>query len=148
MAMPEEKPRVADEANRADAGVQGDEGFSLDRRAASFGFAFSGLGHMLRTQHNAWIHLVFTVAVIGVGVLLQLSRLDWSALVLAMGLVWAAEALNTALESLADAVSPQEHPLVGRAKDAAAGAVLVCAIAAAAVGFLVLGPPLLGWLGF
>ncbi len=121
-------------------------GFSLERRAESFGYAFAGVGHLLHTQHNAWIHLVFTIAVIGVGVLLPLSWLEWAALVLAMGLVWTAEALNTAIEALADAVSVDHHPLVGRAKDVAAGAVLLSAIASVLVGLLVLGPHLWVWI--
>ena len=65
---------------------------------------------------------------------------------LAIALVLAAECLNTALESLADAVAPDPHPLVARAKDAAAGGVLLAAIGAAVIGLLVLGPPLLAWL--
>ena len=129
MATPEEN--TSDQANS----------FSIERRAASFGFAFAGIVYLLRTQHNAWIHLVLTVAVVGVGVLLPLSRLDWAALVFAIVLVWAAEAFNTAIECLADAVSTREDPLLGRAKDVAAGAVLLCAIAAVAIGVLIIGPP-------
>ena len=79
------------------------------------------------------------------GLLLGLSRADWCWLVLAIALVWVAECMNTALESLADATSPDPHPRVGRAKDAAAGAVLCAAIGAALIGLLVLGRPLLAW---
>ena len=80
----------------------------------------------------------------------RLSRwLGWATsaavLAVAIALVWAAECLNTAVESLADATSPDHHPLVGRAKDAAAGAVLCAAIGAAVIGLLVLGRPLLAW---
>ena len=71
---------------------------------------------------------------------LGVSRLEWCWLVAAIAWVWTAEALNTALESLADAVHPDRHPLVGRAKDAAAGAVLAASLGAAAIGLLVLGP--------
>ncbi|MDP6980655.1 MAG: diacylglycerol kinase family protein [Myxococcota bacterium] len=117
-------------------------GFSLERRVESFSYAFAGIAHMLRTQHNAWIHLVVSIAVVGVAVLLPLSRLEWCALVFAIGLVWIAEGFNTALESLADAVTEESHPLVGRAKDVAAGAVLIAAAVAAGVGLLVMGPHL------
>jgi diacylglycerol kinase len=102
---------------------------------------------VLRTQHNAWIHAVATVLVVGTGLVLRLSRLDWCWLVVAIALVWSAEAMNTALERLADATSPDPHPLVRDAKDAAAGAVLVLAVAAVAIGVFVLGPHLLARLG-
>jgi diacylglycerol kinase len=63
-----------------------------------------------------------------------------------MGLVWSAEAFNTALEFLADAVSQEPHPLIGQAKDIAAGAVLMAALAAAIVGILLFRPYLLDFL--
>ena len=83
---------------------------------------------------------------VAAGVLLDVSRGDWCWLVLAISLVFAAECMNTALESLADAAAGDPHPLVGRAKDAAAGAVLCTAVGAALIGLLVLGHPLLAWL--
>ena len=113
-------------------------------RARSFAHAAAGLLAVLVTQHNARIHAVATVLVLVLGLFLGVSRLEWCWLIAAIGAVWTAEAINTALESLADAVAPQPHPLVGRAKDAAAGAVLVAALCAAAIGVLVLGPHL--WL--
>lgn len=82
---------------------------------------------------------------VGLGLLLGLPRGDWCWLVVAIAMVFAAECMNTALESLANAVAPDPHPLVGRAKDAAAGAVLCAALGAAGIGALVLGPPLLAW---
>jgi diacylglycerol kinase (ATP) len=81
--------------------------------------------------------------VVGGGLILGLSRLEWCAVVLACAAVWSAEALNTALELLADATTQEMHPLIGQAKDVAAGAVLVTAIGAAVVGLLVFGPHLL-----
>jgi diacylglycerol kinase (ATP) len=109
----------------------------------SFAFAARGIRTMLATQHNAWIHLGATLAVVAVGLSLGISRLDWVALVLAIVSVWMAEAINTAFEFLCDVASPEFHPLVEKAKDIAAGAVLIGAIGAATVGLLVLGPPLL-----
>ncbi len=97
---------------------------------------------MLASQHNAWIHALATVAVCGLGVWLDLSRLEWCWVVVAIVAVWTAEALNTAFELLCDVAAPEFHPLVEKAKDAAAGAVLITAIGAAGVGLLVLGPPL------
>lgn len=122
------------------------ERFTLRARARSFAHAAAGLRDMLATQHNARIHAVVTLAVLVAGFLFGITRLEWCWLIAAIAAVWAAEALNTALESLADAVAPGQHPLVGRAKDAAAGAVLVAALGAAAIGLLVLGPHLWVWL--
>jgi len=122
------------------------EGFDVKSRLASFRYAGRGLAALVREQHNARIHAAATVAVIAAASLFGVSRLEWCALVLAMSSVWGAEALNTALEHLADAAVPERRPLVGKAKDAAAGAVLACAIGAAAVGLLVLGPHAAAWL--
>lgn len=116
--------------------------FSLRARARSFVDAGAGVLYVLASQHNARIHVAVTLAVLAAGAGFGVSRLEWCALLAAIALVWAAEALNTALETLADAVAPERHPLVGRAKDAAAGAVLLAALGAAAIGLLVLGPHL------
>jgi diacylglycerol kinase (ATP) len=113
--------------------------FSIAARLRSFGYAGRGLG-TLATQHNAWIHAVATVVTVAVGLALRLGRLEWLALVFAMVLVWAAEALNTALELLCDVASPGFHPLVRRAKDVAASAVLICALGAVVVAALVFVP--------
>lgn len=112
-------------------------------RLRSFAYAFAGLRVVVVTQRNTWIHAVATLLVVALGFWLELGRLDWCWLVVAIALVWIAESFNTALESLADASVPEQHPLVRRAKDSAAAAVLLAAIAAAAIGFLVLGRPLL-----
>lgn len=98
---------------------------------------------MLKTQHNAWLHTFTTIMVVGAGAFFQLSRFEWSWLVLAIMAVWSAEALNTAFEFLADATVPTYHPLIGKAKDVAAGAVLITAIGATIIGLLVLGPHLM-----
>jgi len=116
--------------------------FSLRSRLESFGFALRGVAFVLRSQHNAWIHLGATVAVIGTALYLDLPRADWFWLILAITGVWCAEIFNTAVEQLADAVDSEPNPSIGRAKDAAAGAVLIAAMGAAAIGFIVLGPPL------
>ncbi len=117
--------------------------FQFTGRLRSFRFALAGIWTVLRSQHNAWVHAAATVVVVAAGLLLGLSASEWAVLVLAMMAVWAAEALNTAFEFLADVTSPQFHPLVKQAKDAAAGAVLIAAIGAVVIGLLVLGPHLL-----
>jgi diacylglycerol kinase (ATP) len=98
---------------------------------------------MLRSQHNAWVHAVATIGVVALGLLLGVTAAEWCVLVLALMAVWTAEALNTALELLADAASPDFHPLVAKAKDVAAGAVLLSAVGSVVIGLLILGPPLL-----
>lgn len=111
-------------------------------RLRSFRFAWRGIVEFQGTQPNARIHLVATIAVVAMAFLLGVSRGEWALLVMAMGLVWTAEALNSAVELLGDRITPAPDELVGRAKDIAAGAVLLASIAAAVTGFLILGPPL------
>lgn len=97
---------------------------------------------MLCTQHNAWIHSAATFAVLAAGVVFRVSAVDWCLLTLATMAVWTAEALNTAFEFLTDVASPSFHPLAEKAKDVAAGAVLITACGAAVVGLIVFGPHL------
>lgn len=113
---------------------------SLRRRLASFRFAFQGLKLLVRTQPNARIHLTLAVAAVSGGWFFQISRVEWMAVAVCMGMVLALEAVNTALENLTDLVSPEFHPLAGKAKDLAAGAVLLAAMAALTVGLLVFVP--------
>jgi len=123
--------------------MSNDTAFSLRARIRSFRHALRGLRNVLTSQHNAWIHAGATLGVCAAAAFLEISRLEWCFLVLAIATVWTAEALNTALELLCDATVPEFHPLVGRAKDVAGGAVLVSAIGAAIIGLLVLGPRVL-----
>ena len=95
---------------------------------------------MLKTQHNAWVHAIATVAVILTGLFFNITTPEWCLLILAIMAVWSAEALNTAFEFLADVASPEFHPMVKNSKDVAAGAVLIAAIGAVIIGALVLGP--------
>lgn len=117
---------------------------SLASIPRSFVYALQGLVFMLRSQPNAWLHLLATLGVYGAGFHFGLSRDEWLWICVAVVLVWSAEAFNTALEQLADAVHPQRHPGIGRAKDLAAGAVLVAAIGAAVIGVVVFWPHLAG----
>ncbi len=116
----------------------------LAGRVASFGFALRGLRTLVATQANARIHAVATVLAIAAGFWFALTRMEWCAVVAAIGLVWTAEGLNTALEFLTDLASPEHHPLAGKTKDVAAGAVLAASIAAAVIGAIIFGPKLWG----
>lgn len=111
-------------------------------RAKSFHFAFEGWWFVLRTQHNAWIHAVITLTVMGMALWLRLPGRDWAVLILTFMAVWMAEFMNTAIEAVVDMTMPDEHPLAKVAKDVAAAAVLVGALGAILVGLLLLGPPL------
>lgn len=111
-------------------------------RSRSFRNAFAGWWFVIRTQKNAWIHAVVGLAVIVLGIWLQLSTVDWSIIILAIALVWTAEFLNTALEAVVDLASPQEHNLAKIGKDVGAAAVLIAAISSVLIGLLILGPPL------
>ncbi len=116
------------------------EPFSWRARANSFVYAFRGVRWLFRREHNAWIHLGFTGAAGAAGWWWRINRVEWALVVFAIGSVLAAEAVNSAVETLADAVKPERHPLVGRAKDLAAAAVLLAAVGAVVVGLLVFGP--------
>jgi diacylglycerol kinase (ATP) len=111
-------------------------------RLASFRYAVAGLAHVLRTQRNAWIHAVASLAVVLLAFWLQPGLTQWAVLVLAMALVWMAEFINSALEAIVDLASPDVHPLAKVGKDVGAAAVLIAAVSAALVGLLILGPPL------
>lgn len=114
--------------------------FSVGARLRSFIYAARGVRTVLASQHNAWIHAAATVAVVTLGIACGVERFEWLALIVAIVSVWAAEALNTAFEFLCDVASPQFHPLVARAKDVAASAVLICAAGAVATAAIVFVP--------
>ena len=116
-------------------------------RIKSFAHALRGMGYLVRTQPNARVHLLATVAVCMAGAYVGLGRDEWLWVSVAIVLVWGAEAFNTALEVLADALHPERHPGIGRAKDVAAGAVLIAALGAAVIGVLIFAPHLAGLLG-
>ena len=107
----------------------------------SFPHAFRGLWRLFQ-EPNARIHALAGILALWFGYFLHLRPLEWAAIVFAIVLVLGAEAFNTALESLADAAVPDQHPLVGAAKDLAAAGVLLAALGAVAIGILVLGPHL------
>lgn len=112
----------------------------LKKRLDSFRFAFVGIGWLFRSQFNARAHLAAAIGVVAAGFYFEISNMEWCLIALSISSVLAAEAFNTALEGLTDLVSPHHHPLAGRVKDVAAGAVLLTAIGAATVGAIVFLP--------
>lgn len=117
--------------------------FSLKARAKSFRYAFSGIYTLIKNEHNARIHLCVTIGVLFSGFFFELSAAEWINFIFAIGLVFSAEAFNSAIEYLSDLVSPEYHPLVKKAKDVAAAAVLLTAIAAALIGLIIFVPKIL-----
>ncbi len=109
-------------------------------RGKSFACALRGIAVLLRTQMNARIHLLATVLVVAAGFAVRISRGEWVPLMFAIGIVWIAEAVNTVIEALADRITRENDDAIRRAKDVAAGAVLLAAITAAIIGLLILGP--------
>jgi diacylglycerol kinase (ATP) len=114
----------------------------ITSRIRSFGYAFRGWWHVLRTQQNAWIHAFISTAVIIVSLWLRLPPRDLAVLLVTIATVWAAEFFNTAIEAVVDLASPVQHPLAAVGKDVGAAAVLIASLAAIGVGLLILGPPL------
>ncbi|OPL19713.1 MAG: hypothetical protein AVO35_01700 [Candidatus Aegiribacteria sp. MLS_C] len=114
----------------------------MRRRFRSFKYALRGVWTLLSTQANARIHLTALMGVITAGLLVGLDSGEWTAITLAVAMVFSAEAMNSALEFLADHTAPQWHDKVQKAKDLAAGAVLLAAMGALAVGLLVFVPHL------
>ena len=117
--------------------------FSLTGRIKSFKHAIDGIVLMLISQHNAWLHAIASATVLLFGAYCRLSAMEVCWLVIAIMAVWTAEALNTALEFLADVASPEVHPLAKKAKDVAAGAVLISAAGSVVIALLIFGPHIL-----
>lgn len=113
----------------------------------AFAYAFHGLKLLLLTQRNAQIHAALTIGAVALGAWLDLAALEWIALVLAMGAVWVAEALNTAVEFVVDLVSPEHQRLAGWSKDVGAAAVFLASLVAVIVGAILFIPKLLPLLG-
>ncbi len=113
------------------------------RLIRSFGNAFRGLYEILRSEPNTRIHLLATICALIAGILLRISKSEWCIILIVIAIVWAAEAFNTAIEKLTDHLFPEYHETARLAKDVAAGAVLVCAIAALVCGLIIFLPKLL-----
>lgn len=117
-------------------------------RVKSLGYALAGWLYMLRHQKNTRIMSVASIIVFGVALWLQIDLVGWAVLVITITTVWMAEFLNAAVEAVVNLASPEFHPMAKVAKDVAAAAVLLGAVASIIVGLLIMGPPLLQKLGF
>lgn len=116
------------------------------KRRLSFKYAFNGIWQMAKKEANFKIHIVATFLVILLGLICNLSNIEWLIIVITIGCVMAAELFNSAIERLIDLVHPQQNKQAGLVKDISAGAVLITAIAAAIIGFVIFIPKIIEWL--
>lgn len=114
--------------------------YDLKKQLRSFGYAWKGIQSCVGKEQNLSFHLIAAMEVIIAGIVLGITRTEWIMVVMCIGTVIAAELFNTAIEKLVDLVSPERHPVAGQVKDIAAGAVLICAVAAAIIGLIIFIP--------
>ena len=117
-----------------------DNRFSIAGRMRAFGYAIAGLVYAFKIGHAIWIQSAIAALVVLIGFYLQISINDWRWIALAITLVWTTEIMNTAIETVCDALHPEHHKMIGIAKDAAAGAVLMAGLGAAVIGALTFWP--------
>jgi len=117
--------------------------FSTRKRLQSFVYAYRGILYLLRTQHNAWIHLAFAFIAVLLGICFSISHFEWIAILICIGIVFAGEAMNTSIELLCDARFTEYDKRAEIIKDTAAGAVLIVSVVSAIVGGIIFLPKLL-----
>lgn len=117
--------------------------FSLRKRMKSSKYAFNGLKIVFKEEHNARIHLFISLIVIICGFIFQISIIEWIVICFAIGFVICMEILNSAIENLADFVSPEYHNLIKKIKDISAAAVLISTISSIVIGILIFLPKML-----
>ena len=109
----------------------------------SFKYAIEGFVSSFKTERNMKIHIMAMIIVIALGLFFKLNKVEWCFIIIAIASVISAELFNTAIETVVDMVSPERNPKAKLAKDIAAGAVLVVAIGAAIIGFIIFGPQII-----
>ena len=112
----------------------------MRKRIQSFGYAFRGIRTVFLSETNMKIHIFISVLVVISGVVFNISLAEWIFCLLCIAIVTGAEMMNTAIENVVDLASPEQHPLAGKAKDIAAGAVLLCAIISVIIGLIIFIP--------
>jgi diacylglycerol kinase len=117
--------------------------FSIRKRLKSFVYAFNGLRILFREEHNSRIHLVAALCVLVAGFFLKITATEWIAVIFSIGLIFAMELVNSAIENMADFVSTEQHEQIKRIKDLSAAGVLVAAITALAVGLIIFLPKIM-----
>lgn len=119
------------------------QSFSIKKRVQSFSYAINGLKILFKEEHNARVHAFSTIAIIILGLFFQISTIEWLFIIGSIGAVISMEALNSAIENIADFISPDQHDLIKKIKDLAAGAVLISAASAFVIGSIIFLPKIL-----
>ncbi len=114
--------------------------FTIRARLRSFRFAIKGLIVLFPSEHNLWIHSLAAVVAILLGVILNVNRYEWIAIIIAIGMVFSAEIFNSAIERIVDYFSPERDDKAGMIKNISAAAVLVTAIASLITGLIIFLP--------
>lgn len=122
---------------------QSHEPFTLKKRLQSFRYAFAGIRNLLVYEHNSRIHLGVAILAVILGIILHISLWQWAVLAIAVFCVFIAEIFNSAIENLADVVSPEYDDAIKKVKDYCAAAVLLASILAVIVGFLIFLPEII-----
>lgn len=117
--------------------------YDFKKQMRSFKFAWKGIMTCAGHEQNITFHLIVAILVVVAGFVFDITKAEWAAVVICIGMVVTAELFNSSIERLVDMVSPQWQKIAGEVKDIAAGAVLVTAVAAAIVGIIVFLPYLL-----
>ena len=117
--------------------------FSISRRLKSFSYAFNGLKILIKEEHNSRIHLFVSIVVIIASFVFKIELYEWFAIIFSIGIVFAAELLNSAIENIADFISPDKNYKIKVIKDLSSAAVLICALTAATIGLIVFIPKIL-----
>lgn len=116
--------------------------------AKRFKNAFRGLYIIKKTTRHIFVHAFFGFLTLGLGWYLGISAVEWTALLFSIGLVFIAEAFNTAIEIDIDLTSPEYHPYARDTKDVAAAGVLLAVLTAVAIGFIIFLPKVFNLLSF
>jgi diacylglycerol kinase (ATP) len=119
------------------------EPFTLKKRLKSFRYAFEGIRNLLAYEHNSRIHLAVAILAVILGIVLHIALWQWAVLAIAIFIVFIAEIFNSAIENLADVVSPGYNDAIKRAKDYCAAAVLLASLLAVILGFLIFLPEII-----
>ena len=117
--------------------------FTVKSRIRSFKYAINGIAHTFKHEKNIWIQSACAIAIIIVGFIFKINRIEWIAIVFCIGVVLACEIINTAIESIVDFISPEYHKKAGLIKDLAAGAVLIVSIMSVVVAAIIFIPKLI-----
>jgi diacylglycerol kinase len=119
--------------------------FSIYKRLQSFTYAFNGFKILFKEEHNARIHAVISIFVLLMSFYFNLKPTEWIAIIFSISMVISIEIINSAIENIADFISPKQHEKIKKIKDLSASAVLLCAISAVAIGLIIFVPKVLNY---